>query len=60
MIQLRIRAPGNARSFRLAANVLAADYPEWICSPFNDVFVVLLDSLFVLFSFFLAHHKKSL
>lgn len=47
MLQLRIRAPGNARSFRLAADFLAADYPEWICSPFNDVFVVLLDSVFV-------------
>ena len=47
MLKLRIRAPGNARSFGLAVNLLAADYPEWICSPFNDVFVALLDSLFV-------------
>ncbi len=38
--------PGNARSFRLSANFLSAEFPEWVCSPFNDFVVVLLDSQF--------------
>jgi hypothetical protein len=46
LLTLRIRVPGNARSFRLSANFLSAEYPEWVCSPFNDLLVVLLDSQF--------------
>jgi hypothetical protein len=44
MLTLRIRVPGNARSFSLSANFLGADFPEYVCSQFNDIFVVLLDS----------------
>ena len=46
LLTLRLRVPGNARSFRLSANFLSAEFPEWVCSPFNDFFVVLLDSQF--------------
>jgi hypothetical protein len=46
MLTLRVRVPGNARSFRLGANFLSSEYPEWVCSPYNDLFVVLLDSQF--------------
>ena len=46
MLTYLIRVPGNARSFRLEANFLGADFPEWVCSPYNDYFVVLLDSQF--------------
>ena len=46
MLTLRIRVPSNARSFSFSANFFSADFPEWVCSPFNDLFVVLLDSGF--------------
>jgi hypothetical protein len=29
---------------RLSAKLFGADYPEYVCSPFNDMFVALLDS----------------
>ncbi len=44
MLTLRIRAPSNARSFRLSLDFLSSEYPEWTCSPYNDFVVVLLDS----------------
>jgi hypothetical protein len=44
MLELRIRVPTNAHSFQLRTNFLSAEYPEWVCSPYNDFFVVLLDS----------------
>ncbi len=47
MLTFRIRAPGNARSFGLSAAFLSSEYPEWVCSVFNDFLVLLLDSQFV-------------
>ncbi len=44
MLELRIRTPSNARSFRLSTNFFSSEYPEFVCSAFNDFFVVLLDS----------------
>jgi len=44
MLELKIRTPTNAKSFKLATNFFSAEYPEWVCSAFNDFFVVLLDS----------------
>ena len=44
MLTLDIRVPNNARSFNFALNYFGADYPEYVCSNFNDVFVALLDS----------------
>ncbi|MEZ4367548.1 MAG: MopE-related protein [Kofleriaceae bacterium] len=46
MLTLRLRVPTNAQSFTLATNFMSAEYPEWVCSPYNDFFVVLLDSSF--------------
>lgn len=46
MLTLRVRVPTNARSFSIATNFMSSEYPEWVCSPFNDFFVVLLDSTF--------------
>jgi hypothetical protein len=45
MLELTIRVPSNAASFSMGANFFSSEYPEWVCSPFNDMFVVLLDSL---------------
>lgn len=44
MLTLRVRVPTNAKSFSLSTNFFSAEYPEWVCSAFNDFFVVLLDS----------------
>lgn len=46
MLELDIRAPSNARSFRLRSNFFSGEYPEWVCSAYNDMFVVLLDSIY--------------
>lgn len=46
MLTLRLRVPGNARSFSLSANFFGADYDEYVCGAFNDGFVALLDSHF--------------
>jgi hypothetical protein len=46
MLQMQIRVPTNARSFSFKMNFLSSEYPEWTCSPYNDFFVVLLDSTF--------------
>jgi hypothetical protein len=44
MLTLRIRAPTNANSFSMKMNFFSAEYPEYVCSPFNDFFVALVDS----------------
>ncbi len=46
MYSLRIRVPSNANSFSVDVNFISAEYPQWVCSPFNDFFVVLLNSTF--------------
>lgn len=44
MLTLTIRTPTNAKSFSLRANHFSYEFPEWVCSSYNDFFVVLLDS----------------
>ena len=46
MFTFRVRVPSNARSFKLYSNFYSAEFPEWTCSPYNDFFVVLLDSTY--------------
>lgn len=46
MLTLKIRVPSNAQSFTLDTNFFSDEFPEWTCSPFNDFFVVLLDSMY--------------
>ncbi len=46
MLKLRIRVPTNANSFTFNSYFLSSEYPEWVCSAFNDFFLVLLDSTF--------------
>jgi hypothetical protein len=46
MLTLEIRVPSNAHSFSLKTNFYSAEFPEWTCSPYNDFFVVLLDSTY--------------
>jgi hypothetical protein len=44
MLSLRVRAPTNANSFSVRMQFFSAEYPEWVCSSFNDFFVALVDS----------------
>ena len=46
MLELRVRTPTNARSFKMNINFFSAEYPEYACTEFNDFFVVLLDSTY--------------
>ncbi len=46
MLTLRVRVPTNAQSFKLSTNFFSAEFPEYTCSPYNDFFVVLLDSTY--------------
>ncbi len=41
---LKIRVPTNANSFSYNFSFFSAEYPEWVCTAFNDVFVALLGS----------------
>ncbi len=46
MLTLRVRVPTNAKSFKLSSNFFSSEFPEYTCSPYNDFFVVLLDSTY--------------
>ena len=47
MLKIRVRVPTNAKSFSLKSYFFSSEYPEWVCSAFNDFFLTLLDSTFV-------------
>jgi hypothetical protein len=47
MLELSVRVPTNAKSFSFNTFFFSSEYPEWVCSPFNDFFLALLDSKFV-------------
>lgn len=40
-LELRVRVPSNAKSFKFAFNFYTAEYPVYICTAFNDFFVAL-------------------
>ncbi len=42
MLVLRLRAPTNARSFSFKGYFLSDEYPEFVCSTFNDQLVALV------------------
>ncbi len=44
MLKVRVRVPTNAQSFSVKMYFLSAEWPEWTCTPYNDMFVALLDS----------------
>jgi hypothetical protein len=46
-LKLRVRVPTNASSFDVSTFFYSSEYPEWVCSAFNDFFLTLLDSSFV-------------
>lgn len=44
MLTLKVRAPTNAKSFSVKMFFFSAEYPEWVCSQYNDFFVALVGS----------------
>ncbi len=41
-LKLKIRVPTNAKSFSYSFNFMSSEYPEWVCTAYNDHFVALL------------------
>lgn len=44
MLELDVRVPTNAQSFSVMMYFFSAEYPEYVCTAFNDFFVTLVDS----------------
>jgi len=44
MLVLTLRAPTNAKAFSFNSFFFSAEYPEYVCSNFNDQFVTLVDT----------------
>lgn len=38
-LKLKIRAPTNVKSFAYNFNFFTSEYPEWLCTAYNDAFV---------------------
>jgi len=44
MFTADVRVPTNAQSFSVMMYFFSAEYPEYVCTEFNDFFVTLVDS----------------
>ena len=44
MLTLRIKTPATAKSFSFNIYFITKEYPNYICSDYNDFFIALLDS----------------
>lgn len=42
-LELTLRVPSNVSSFTFDSLFLTYEYPDFVCSPYNDFFVVLVD-----------------
>ncbi len=43
-LELRLRAPQNAKGFKFKFRFFTVEYPDFLCTPYNDFFLALLDS----------------
>ena len=43
-LEVTLRVPTNATGFRIGTNFFTREYPVYICSPFNDVFAILMEN----------------
>ncbi len=43
-LELVLKVPGNAKSLTFDFNFMSAEFPEYVCSSFDDTFLALLDS----------------
>jgi hypothetical protein len=41
-LQITMRVPTNAKSMSFDSNFFTIEFPDWICSPYNDTFVVMM------------------
>jgi hypothetical protein len=41
-LDMKIRVPTNAKSFKIRFKFFSCEYPDYTCSSFNDVFAVLM------------------
>jgi len=44
LLRIRVRVPTNANSFSVDMHFMSAEYPEYVCTAFNDFFVTLVTS----------------
>jgi len=44
MVRFRLRAPTNARAFSFNSYFMSAEYPEYVCTNYNDQLVALVDT----------------
>jgi hypothetical protein len=44
MLKLRLRAPTNAKAFSFNSYFISAEYPEYVCTNYNDQFIALVDT----------------
>ena len=44
-LKISIRTPTNAQSFRFNVNFYTFEFPEYMCSTYNDYFVAMLDPI---------------
>ncbi|MBI5532301.1 MAG: choice-of-anchor L domain-containing protein [Deltaproteobacteria bacterium] len=44
MLVLRLRAPTNVRAFSFNSYFYSAEYPEYVCTSYNDQFITLVDT----------------
>ncbi len=42
-LEVDLIAPSNAIGFRMAFYFMSFEFPEWVCTDFNDQFVILMD-----------------
>ena len=43
-LYLRMRAPTNAKAFSFNSYFFSAEYPEFVCTTYNDQFIALVDT----------------
>jgi hypothetical protein len=43
ILELTLRVPSNARSFSFDSMFFTQEYPDFVCSPYNDFFVAFVD-----------------
>jgi len=44
MYEMKLEVPANVKAFSLNLYFLSKEYPKYICSEYNDMFLILLDS----------------
>jgi hypothetical protein len=42
-LEVRLRAPTNAKSFRFEFRFFTCEYPTYVCQKYNDIFAVMMD-----------------